>query len=62
MPWIALGVQSEEHLKQLEPLLARLNERATGPKFDRKNLAALLAGLQQFMEDALGVNVSTIRC
>jgi hypothetical protein len=55
-------VQSEEHLKQLEPLLARLNERATGPKFDRKNLAALLDGLQQFMEDALGVNVSTIRC
>ncbi|KAL4857267.1 SWI/SNF complex subunit [Chlorella vulgaris] len=49
-------VTSEEHLKQLEPLLARLNERATGPKFDRKNLAALLAGLQQFMEDALGVN------
>ncbi|EFN54822.1 hypothetical protein CHLNCDRAFT_134832 [Chlorella variabilis] len=47
---------SEDNLKQLEPLVQRLNERSSGPKFDRKGLAQLLAGLQQFMEDALGVN------
>jgi len=42
----------------LEPLVQRLNERGSGAKFDRKGLAQLLSGLQQFMEDALGVNVS----
>lgn len=53
-------VTQEDHLKQLDPLVAALNaaKNSAGPKFDRKGVAQLLAGLQQFMEDALGVNVS----
>ncbi|PSC72177.1 swi snf complex [Micractinium conductrix] len=46
-----------DYLASLEPLAARLNsELPGGPKFDRKALAQLFAGLMQFMEDALGVN------
>ena len=50
--------QDADYLASLEPLAARLNsELPGGPKFDRKALAQLFAGLMQFMEDALGVNV-----
>jgi hypothetical protein len=56
-PFFGFHMQSEDNLKHLEPLVQHLNGRSTGPKFDRKNLALMLAGLQQFMEDALGVNV-----
>lgn len=51
-------LQKEDYLQRLEPLVQLLNERGSGPKFDRKGLAQLFSGLQQFMEDALGVNVS----
>lgn len=50
-------LQGEAYLAQLDPLLQRLNEGGPGVKFDRKGLAALFSGLQQFMEDALGINV-----
>lgn len=48
----------DEQLKKLEPALQRLNESLSGFKYDRKGLALLLAGMQQFMEDALGIHVS----
>lgn len=50
-------VQSEESLARLDKLVAHLNETQTAIKHDRRGLAALFAGLQQFMEDALGINV-----
>lgn len=56
----------EEYLASLDRLVTRLNEHlqtAGGTfKFDRKGLAALVSGLMQFMEDALGLNVSCALC
>lgn len=49
--------QSEEQLSRLDKLVASLNETQTAFKHDRRGLAQLFAGLQQFMEDALGINV-----
>ncbi|RMZ55318.1 hypothetical protein APUTEX25_003456 [Auxenochlorella protothecoides] len=48
--------QSEEQLSRLDKLVASLNETQTAFKHDRRGLAQLFAGLQQFMEDALGIN------
>jgi hypothetical protein len=48
-------LQREDYLSKLERLVASLNEASLGVKFERKSLAQLIAGLQQFMEDALGV-------
>ncbi|KAL4441240.1 hypothetical protein ABPG77_011477 [Micractinium sp. CCAP 211/92] len=42
--------------EKLEPLVARLNSGSSGVKFDKRALQALVAGLHQFQEDALGVN------
>lgn len=42
--------------EQLEPLVARLNSGSSGVKYDKRTLQALVAGLHQFQEDALGVN------
>ena len=50
------SLQKDDFLQQLQPLVLRLNER--GSTWTAKQLAALLSGFQQFMEDALGVNVS----
>ena len=38
--------------------MQRLKEDVPLAKYDRRSLAQLLAQLTQFMEDALGVNVS----
>ena len=43
-------------MSALEGLVQRLSER--GHKYDKRSLAQLISGLAQFMEDALGVNVS----
>lgn len=43
-------------MSSLSRLVQRLNEGNHGVKFDARNLAQLIAGLLQFMEDALGVN------
>ena len=53
-------VQAEwdEMQSRMEPVLLCLNERATGPKFDKKGLSQLLGGLHQFMQNALGIQVS----
>ncbi len=45
-----------------EPLVARLNSGSSGVKFDKRALQALVSGLHQFQEDALGVNVSLLAC
>ena len=53
----------EEYLASLDRLVTRLNEQLQTSggtfKFDRKGLALLVSGLMQFMEDALGLNVSS---
>lgn len=46
----------------MEPLVARLNSGSSGVKYDKRTLQALVAGLHQFQEDALGVNVSSLVC
>ncbi len=46
-------------MSSLEGLVQRLGER--GHKYDKRSLAQLISGLAQFMEDALGVNVSGTR-
>ena len=51
-------LQSDEHVAKLEGVVAQLNEAQSAVKYEKKSLAQLLAGLQQFMEDALGINVS----
>lgn len=51
-------MQQEAYLQKLDRLVQRLNEDPAAFKFDKKSLAQLVAGLQQFMEDALGINVS----
>ena len=53
-------LQKEDYLRRLDGLVERINGSIDNFKFDRKSLANILAGLQQFMEDALGVNVSPI--
>ncbi|KAK2079995.1 hypothetical protein QBZ16_002390 [Prototheca wickerhamii] len=47
---------SDEHVAKLEGVVAQLNEAQSAVKYEKKSLAQLLAGLQQFMEDALGIN------
>lgn len=52
--------QSDAYLKQLAPLVEHLNANVLGEhdaKYDAKALAALVAQLLQFQEDALGANV-----
>jgi hypothetical protein len=50
-------------LSQLDRLVKSISENAPqGVKFDRRTLAQLLAGMQQFQEDALGINVSASYC
>ena len=55
-PPLVAPPQAEPYVSSLEGLVQRLGER--GHKTDKKALAQLISGLAQFMEDALGVNVS----
>lgn len=48
-------MQSEDYLKQLDPLIQRLNTTIMGYKYDRKGLANTIGGLQQFLETAFGL-------
>lgn len=50
-------LQSDEYASRLEGIASHLNEAQSAIKYDKRSLAQLLAGLQQFMEDALGINV-----
>jgi hypothetical protein len=47
--------QMEDYLRLLDPLVERLNASLSGFKYDRKGLATLIGGLQQFLETAFGV-------
>lgn len=53
-------MQKEDYMQRLDRLIQRLQEESSVFKFDKKNLAQLLAGLKQFMEDALGINVKFV--
>ena len=53
----AVQAEWDEMQSRMEPVLLRLNERATGPKFDKRGLSQLLGGLHQFMQNALGIQV-----
>ncbi|GAB4819040.1 hypothetical protein N2152v2_006086 [Parachlorella kessleri] len=48
-------MRREDYLQRLDRLVQRLNEDPAGWRFDRKSLAQLISGVQQFMEDALGI-------
>lgn len=52
--------QGEDFLASLEPVVGELAVEVAAAKLDRKGLAALSAGLQQFQENALGVNVNPV--
>lgn len=52
-------LQKEDYQKKLDGIIESVNGSLDGFKFDRKGLASTLAGLLQFMEDALGVKVGT---
>lgn len=50
--------QGEEFLASLAGVVDSLASEVPVARLDRKGLAALSAGLQQFQEDALGVKVT----
>ena len=51
----SVNVQAEENLNRLDPLVERLNASLSGFRYDRKSLANLIGGLQQFLETAFGL-------
>ena len=50
--------QAEEYFVSLDPVLQRLTNDIPQAGYDRRSLAQLVLHLQQFMEIALGINVS----
>lgn len=50
-------MQTEDYQRQLEGVIDRVNGSLDGFKYDKKILSNTLAGLLQFMEDALGIKV-----
>ena len=50
--------QAEKYLVSLDPVLQRLTNDIPQAGYDRRSLAQLVLHLQQFMEIALGINVS----
>jgi SWI/SNF related-matrix-associated actin-dependent regulator of chromatin subfamily C len=49
--------QTDDYQKQLEGVIDRVNGSLDGFKYDKRILSNTLAGLLQFMEDALGIKV-----
>ena len=56
------AVQGELFLSQLDGVVSQLRADLPDCKLERRGLALLLAQLMQFMEDALGKEVSTCDC
>lgn len=54
----SVPVQADAYLRKLEPVLQQLQKDIPEAKYDKKGLAQLVAQLLQFMEVALGINVS----
>jgi hypothetical protein len=52
-------LQADWYYKKLEAVLRQLQQDIPDAKYDQKSLAQLIAHLEQFMEDALGINVSS---
>ena len=55
---IAICLQADAFLQELEPVVERLREELPQAGYDRRSLGILIGQLMQFQEDALGVNVS----
>jgi hypothetical protein len=51
-------LQKEDYQRRLDGVIERINGSMDKFRYDRKSLSTIIAGLQQFMEDAFGVNVS----
>lgn len=48
--------QKEDYQRRLDGVIERINGSMDKFRYDRKSLSTTIAGLQQFMEDAFGVN------
>ncbi|KAK9830209.1 hypothetical protein WJX72_010310 [[Myrmecia] bisecta] len=48
--------EADSYLRQLEPVVQRLEESVPEARYDRKGLGLLIGQVLNFMEDALGVN------
>jgi hypothetical protein len=55
---ISTCLQKEDYQRRLDGVIERINGSMDKFRYDRKSLSTTIAGLQQFMEDAFGVNVS----
>lgn len=51
-------MQADAYLWRLEPVVQQLQKDIPEAKYDKRGLAQLVAQLLQFMEIALGINVS----
>lgn len=54
-------IQSDAFCKQLQPLVNKLNADLPDAKYDIKGLGLTVGHMLQFQEDALGVNVGSMR-
>jgi hypothetical protein len=54
-------LQKEDYQRRLDGVIERINGSMDKFRYDRKSLSTTIAGLQQFMEDAFGVNVSFLK-
>lgn len=54
-----IALQADAYLRKLEPVVHQLQKDIPEARYDKRGLAQLVAQLLQFMEIALGINVST---